>query len=80
MSTIEFSDEQKAGMVSQLQRYFDDELSMELGQFDAEFLLDFFASNIGGHFYNRGLFDAQVVMDRKMDDIKAAIDEIEMPV
>ena len=43
MSTIQFTPSQKAAMVLKLQGYFETELDSELGQFDAEFLLDFFA-------------------------------------
>ena len=39
MSDIVFSREEKGVLVAKLQRYFDDELSVELGQFDGEFLL-----------------------------------------
>ena len=49
----------------------------EIGQFDAQFLLDFFAEEIGVYFYNRGLYDAQSILERKLDDISEAIYELE---
>ena len=65
MSKITFSSEQKAAMVDKLQNYFETELDTDLGQFDAEFLLDFFSSELGAYYYNRGLEDARkVVMER----------------
>lgn len=66
MQDIEFSKEQRTAMVDKLQRYFEDELDQELGGFDAEFLLDFFAKEVGGHFYNQGLKDARLVLDAKI--------------
>lgn len=79
MSSIEFSAQEKALLVEKLQRYFEDELDQELGQFDAEFLLDFIGKEMGAYFYNRGLYDAQAVLDSKFDDLKDAIEQIEQP-
>ncbi|MCP8687370.1 DUF2164 domain-containing protein [Marinobacterium sedimentorum] len=79
MALIEFSKEEKASVVLQIQRYFRDELDQDIGQFDAEFLLDFFSDKVGAYYYNRGLFDAQAVLSGKLDDIAEAISEIEKP-
>lgn len=62
-----------------IQRYFEDELDQDIGQFEAEFLLDFFAKEIGPQFYNQGLQDAQAVLSSRIDDIQDAIAEIEKP-
>ncbi len=56
MSEIELSNSQKEALVLKLQRYFDAELEQELEQFDAEFLLDFFAKEMGSTFYNQGSY------------------------
>lgn len=84
MSTIKFSPDEKEQLVTKIQRYFNDELAQDIGQFDAEFLLDFFAKEVGGYFYNRGLFDAQTIVKGKLDniaeDINEALFEIEKPV
>lgn len=77
---IDFSKEEKEAMVAKLQRYFSDELDQEIGQFDAEFLLDFFAEEIGKLFYNRGLYDAQAILESRMDNIVEAISELEKSV
>ncbi|MEJ2763636.1 DUF2164 domain-containing protein [Photobacterium sp. MCCC 1A19761] len=79
MPSIEFTNQEKALLVQKLQRYFDNELDQELGQFDAEFLLDFIAKEMGVYFYNRGLYDAQAVLDHKFDELKDAIEQIEQP-
>ena len=79
MSAIEFSQEEKAIIARKIQLYFTEELDQTIGQFDAEFLLDFFAGEIGAFFYNRGLFDAQTVMESRMADISDALYEIEKP-
>ena len=79
MSTIEFSKAQKDSLVLKLQRYFAAELDQELGQFDADFLLDFFAKEMGAVYYNQGLYDAQAILNDKIADISDAIYEIEKP-
>lgn len=79
MSKIEFSKEEKALLVKKIQLYFNDELDQSIGQFDAEFLLDFFAEEMGVYFYNRGLYDAQTILESKMENISEAIYELEKP-
>ncbi|MGH7293148.1 MAG: DUF2164 domain-containing protein [Myxococcota bacterium] len=77
MSEIKFSKEEKAVIVRRIQAYFGDELKQDIGGFDAEFLLDFFAGQIGPYFYNRGLYDAQALLDKKMEDLGEAIYQLE---
>ena len=79
MSNIEFSTAQKDALILKLQRYFQAELEQDLEQFDAEFLLDFFAKEMGNVYYNQGLYDAQAVLNEKVDSISDAIYEIEKP-
>jgi len=77
---IEFSNEEKEIIVTKIQAYFNAELNQEIGQFDAEFLMDFFMEKIGVLFYNRGLYDAQAILESRMDHLAEAITELEMPV
>lgn len=76
---IEFTKDEKAAIVRKIQLYFQEELEQKLGQFDAEFLLDFFAEEIGGYFYNRGLWDAQQVLDERVEAIRDGFYELEKP-
>jgi len=73
VTNIEFTHRQKEHIVRKIKLYFQKELDEEIGQFDAEFLLEFFTKEIGGHFYNRGLQDAQGVMESQMDSLKEAL-------
>ncbi len=77
---MEFNSEEKDAIVQKIRHYFEQELHQEIGQFDALFLLDFFAEKIGPYFYNKGLQDAQTVMVTKMADIDDALYELEKPV
>ncbi len=80
MSEIKFSTEEKQIITNKIQKYFELELDQELGQFDAEFLLDFFSKEVGGYFYNRGVSDAKAVLDERIESISDALYEIEKPV
>ena len=77
MSKIEFTSQQKQAMASAVQTYLENELEFEIGQFDADFLVDFIVEKFGPAFYNKGVKDAQLVMERKMMDIADELYEIE---
>lgn len=79
MTEISFDEERKAVLCQKLQRYIADELDHEVGQFEAEFLLDFISKEIGGYYYNKGLQDAGSVIAAKFEDINDALYEIEAP-
>ena len=79
MSEIKFTNEERDVICRKIQLYFSEELEQELGQFDAGFLLDFFAGEIGPYFYNRGLYDAQAILESRLENIAEAIYEIEKP-
>ena len=77
MSEIEFTNKEKEVMVEKLQSYFERELAQDLGQFDAEFLLDFFSKELGAYYYNRGLYDARAVFEARVQSIDDEIYAIE---
>ena len=79
MAIIEFSGDEKKIIVGRIQTYFREELNQELGGFDAEFLLDFFAEEMGAYFYNRALYDAQAILQRRLEDFGEAVFELEKP-
>ena len=77
MSKIEFPAQQKEQLIQKLQKYMSKELDVEMGQFDADFLLDFISEEMGVIFYNQGLYDAQAVLVDKMDSLTDAIYQLE---
>ncbi len=79
MDKITFDNEETALLVHKLKSYFESELNQEIGQFDAEFLIDFLSENLGGYYYNRGLKDAQGLIRMKLEDIEVEIESLEMP-
>ena len=73
MKKVEYSPAQKALFVSKVKTYFAEEFDEEIGQFDAEFLLDFFGDLIGGAYYNQGLQDALGVIESQTDRMKETL-------
>ena len=80
MSEIKFSKEEKESLIPKIKMYLDEELDMEVGNFDAEFLLDFFSQEIGPYFYNRGIRDSLTMLDARMEEVKESICVLEKPV
>ena len=80
MSEIKFSKEEKESLIPKIKMYLDEELDMEVGNFDAEFLLDFFSQEIGPYFYNRGIRDSLTMLDARMEEVKESIYVLEKPV
>ena len=79
MTQITLSEDKKSQLISKLQRYFDSELDYDLGQFDADFLLDFISKEFGAVYYNQGLKDARDIIEQKIELIGESIYEIEQP-
>ncbi|MBU2708998.1 DUF2164 domain-containing protein [Zooshikella marina] len=79
MSKMKFTKEEKEIITKKIQLYFQEELDYSIGQFDAEFLLDFISEEIGAYFYNRALYDAQSILEKRLESISEAIYEIEKP-
>lgn len=80
MDKIEFSKEEKQMMAQKVKKYFQEELNEDIGNFDAEFLIDFFAEEMGGFFYNRGLYDAETMISEKVSEISDLLLQLEKPV
>lgn len=68
---IEFDREQKKVLVESIQRYFEEKLDGEIGNLDAEFLLEFFVAEIGPQIYNQAIKDAQVVLQDRVVELDA---------
>jgi uncharacterized protein (DUF2164 family) len=77
MTDIKLSPDNKAELIGKLQDYFDHELDHELGQFDADFLVDFITKEFGNIYYNQGLHDAQAILESRIDSLVEAIAELE---
>jgi len=78
-SPIQFNNEEKALLVPKIKMYLKEELGQDIGNFDAEFLLDFFSEEIGVFFYNRGIRDSLDMLDSRIDEVKESIYMLEKP-
>ena len=80
MKELKLDKDVRARLTAQIQRYLDDELDLEIGNMDAEFLIDFLSGSLGTYFYNLGLKDAQALFARKADDVTDEIYAMERKV
>ncbi|YCO02052.1 DUF2164 domain-containing protein [Vibrio sp. VNB-15] len=71
---------QKEALARAIQDYMQDELSVEIGQFDSEFLIDFVTEKLGPIYYNKGIEDAKSVIERRMLEMNDELYEIEQEV
>ncbi|HHK8509349.1 TPA: DUF2164 domain-containing protein [Vibrio parahaemolyticus] len=71
---------QKETLASAIQDYMQDELSIEIGQFDSEFLIDFITDKLGAVYYNKCVEDAKAVIERRMLEMSDELYEIEQEV
>lgn len=76
---IKFSKDETEILTHKIQLYFNDELDQDIGQFPAQFLLEFFTEEVGPYFYNRGLSDAQAVLEARVESITETLYELEKP-
>ena len=77
MTQIELKETEKAEAIEKLKQYCDQELQLELGTFDAQFLLEFFAEQLGWSLYNQGLADAFGLMENSLEGIYEKIYELQ---
>ncbi|CNF53809.1 DUF2164 domain-containing protein [Yersinia mollaretii] len=80
MADIIFTREQTQRMARKIQRYLEQEHSIELEDFDAEFLLEFISRELGAHYYNQGINDAIAQVEAKVLDITDSVLWLEKPV
>ncbi|EKO3815578.1 DUF2164 domain-containing protein [Vibrio harveyi] len=71
---------QKETLATAIQDYMQDELSLEIGQFDSEFLIDFITEKLAPIYYNKGIEDAKIVIERRMLEMSDELYEIEQEV
>ena len=80
MAEITLSKEQRAALIEKLQHYCSTELDRELGNLEADCLLDFIARQIGPEFYNSALHDARALVTTRAELLGEAIVELEKSV
>lgn len=71
---------QKEALATAIQDYMQDELEVEIGKFDSEFLIDFITEKLAPIYYNKGIEDAKTVIERRMLEMTDELYEIEQEV
>jgi uncharacterized protein (DUF2164 family) len=79
MPIFSFTKPEKDAIIQKIREYFAEKLDQEISQFEAGFLLDFFAEEIGPYFYNKGVHDSQAIVQKRIDDVIGAVDSLEKP-
>lgn len=77
MALIDFSTEENDEITAALQSYFEEEIGYELGRFEAEHLVGFISNTLGKRYYNKGVLDAQALLEKRMVSITEAFVELE---
>jgi len=77
VAAIKLTAEQTARIVELIQAHFTEKLDSEIGRFEAEFLLDFFAEEIGVFYYNQALTDASALLSKQFDTLSESLTELE---
>ncbi|MFD1382480.1 DUF2164 domain-containing protein [Rhodanobacter aciditrophus] len=80
MSDVKLTQEELDRLVVKIKRYFDEELGQDIGAFEAQFLIEFFAREVGPAFYNQGLSDAHSLLNEKVEELSYQIQELEKPI
>ena len=68
---IKVSPEKRKEMIQAIQSYYLKEKEEMIGDLAAGILLDFFIEKIAPDFYNQGVYDSYVYMEKSIDDLLA---------
>jgi len=77
MAAIKLSADERAALLPLIKGYCLDELALELGGFQAEFLLDFILERVAPTIYNRALYDAQALLSGRVEQVLESLYELE---
>lgn len=69
MSRIKLSADLKEQAIREIRLYFEKERGEEIGELAAELFLDFIEEKMGAYFYNQGVYDAQLFISEKTDEL-----------
>ena len=73
------SHEELGFLASELRSFLERDCDVEIGNMDAERVIDFLGKHLGAVYYNRGLRDAETLLSRKLDDISDELRAMEKP-
>lgn len=74
---LELKKEEAEQIIPSIQKYFRQELDIELGEMQAKFVLGFFQKEIAPYAYNKGVADAEKFFRDKIEDLSGSCFEPE---
>ena len=77
MSKIELDQAAEDEITKKIKGYLSEELNIDIGSFDAQYLLDFFIEQVGYQYYNQGLADALKAFEDKLEEFNELIYQLE---
>lgn len=66
---FELTDEQQRVGIDAIKVFFSEERDEDLGDLAAMLILSFISERFGPYFYNKGIADAKVYLQEKVDDL-----------
>lgn len=76
---ISIPDEARKRAVASIRRYFEEHLEIEIGDFKADLVLDYFLAEHGPTVYNQAIADARSFFDERSADLGAICYNAEFP-
>ena len=76
---IAIPDDARKRAIASIRRYFDENLDIEIGDFKAELVLDYFLAEHGPTVYNQAIADARSFFDERSADLGAICYTTEFP-
>ncbi|QIZ78184.1 DUF2164 domain-containing protein [Ferrimonas lipolytica] len=77
MPIVKFSREQEEALALKVQRYCSDEFDVDLGQFEAEFLLQFVVKQVEPEIYNHALEHCHKLAEQRLADLHDDLYQLE---
>ena len=77
MSKIELDQTAEDESTKTIKDFLSQELNLEIGSFDAQYLLSFFSEQVGYQYYNQGLADALKAFEGKLEEFNELIYQLE---
>ncbi|WP_053366627.1 DUF2164 domain-containing protein [Bacillus sp. FJAT-27245] len=74
-----FSKQQKDQLIGDIQEFFLKERGEELGNLEAENVLEFFKNELGPYFFNEGIKQSRKVAEEKMAQLEEELYSLERP-
>ena len=75
--TLELDRETLQQLIPHVRRYCAERMEHEIGQLEAEFLIEFFVSQLAPVIYNRAIRDAQAVLQERVTELDAILFAVE---